>query len=482
MSQQNIQKIGFRAFLASNFPDYIIDKANARIIDDLSLWAARDEKFNGRPSHDGGGKSNWHIDRGVTIIGPVGVGKDELFRMLRKYLSYLHSPYGYFSKVVWKFANEFSKDKVGFNAFKDEFTGNGYYEELCLTDEKTGLPEKEKAQSYGTKVLVGDEIIRIRYDLWKAEGWQTHFSTNENEDKLEEVYGHRGYSRLKEMTNIMSMNGENRRYTIAPKFTKKNNNNPQPPASREITVDEIKWNKDKLNNDYKNFLATGQLPVMVAVDFNLLQINGVQVATEDELLFLMEAAAPTFVPDPKMVKKTESEKEKARKEYAWEQARKTAVQTFYMRMKEVGAKSIFDPVDYLFKAPGNKVGSTSVAELVKPVGEKKHDFIQVFSIKDARATKGGDSVIIILHKDFHNSKGISFCEVGDRIFDYNDSQWMRVTHVDTEDPFKNKVTLTPELMNQEIQIYALAVLGLVKRLHKDHTGGISIVFGGTKQE
>lgn len=369
MPQQNEEKVSFRQFLALNFGDYIIDKVNAKVVDDLSLWAARDPKFNNRPAAEGAGKSNWHIDRGITIIGPVGVGKDEIFRKLRLYLSYLRSPYGYASKVVWKYASEFSKEKVGFKAFDNEYTGNVYYEELCLTDEKTRLPIRETAQLFGNKVLAGEELIKLRYDLWKMNGWQTHFSTNANEDILEDIYGHRGYSRLKEMTNIMFMEGDNRRYTIAPKFIKNNNNNPQPPARKEVSVDEIRWNKDKLNREYREFVATGHLSVTVAIDFGLLKINGVQVATDDELRFLMEVAEPSYLPDARMTTKSVREKEIAKGEFIWAQARKLAVQQFYMRMKEAGAKSIFDEVDYEFRVPLGKSGTVSVAEVVKPATE-----------------------------------------------------------------------------------------------------------------
>lgn len=365
MSAEKEQIVDFQSFLRLNFPDFVIDKGNARVVEDLSLWAARDLKFNNRPAKPGGPKTNWHIDRGIMLIGSVGIGKDEMFRMLRRYLVYLHSPYVFRHKVVWHFAAEFSKEKIGYNAFAQENSKNTYYEELCLTDEQTGIPTREYGNHYGSKVLIGSELIKIRYDLWHSDATMSHFSTNENEQKLQEIYGSRGFSRLKEMCNFIYMYGDNRRFHVEPKFAK-NVNTPIPPPKVNVNLEEdILWNKNKLNNDFKEFIATGTLPETVALDFNLLTYNGVHVATDDELRLLMEASEPMYVPDPKMVAKSSSDKERAKRDFIWAQAKKLAVQTFYMRMKEAGAKSIFDEVTYKFNAPNGKLGIVSVQEVVE---------------------------------------------------------------------------------------------------------------------
>lgn len=380
MPTENV--LDFKTFLKEYYPKYIIDTVNERTIKCLNLYANRDERFNGMPKMPNDDKSNWHLDRGITLIGPVGSGKDELIRHFRYYLRYLNSPYGFTFKVVWKFASEFSKEKVGYNAFVNESQGNIYYEELCLTDDDgvslrlakkdspaesddpVTFPTREIGQHFGKKVLVGAELIKLRYDAWKYYGWITHFSTNESEHNLEAIYGHRMYSRLEEMTNIMYLIGPNRRKFITPSFVKNNVNSPTAPQPREVSADEQIENKRRINEEYAAYCSSGQGPEIGWLTYKLLLIYGVQMSDDDEMRQIMEDVAPTYVPTGKLKATDRRDAEADKKTYIWAETQRRVVILFFARMKKAGAQSIFNQADFTYIFKNKRIGETNVADVL----------------------------------------------------------------------------------------------------------------------
>lgn len=336
IEKQEMEILDFASYIRKFIPEYKFDADNEKIIANLGLWAARNEKFNNR-------EQGWHIDRGILICGVPGVGKDEIFRNLRKYISYLRSPYGYGHRIVWQYAKEFQKDKVGYSCF-DSDKGNLYYEELALTDEKTGEISREYVQHFGNKLLIGREIINIRYNLFKEKGWMTHFSTNCKEEQLLAVYGERCVDRLAEMCNFMAMPGRSKRGLLPPVFIH-NNNQPAPPKPRETTVDEHLENKKLLETEYRQFCDFGVVPENAYMSYMLLKSYGCSVATDDDMRLYMEMAAGTFKEVPDLKKISISQREQNKQSHTWNTARKMAVEKFYATLKLAGAKTIFQVVD-----------------------------------------------------------------------------------------------------------------------------------------
>lgn len=352
--KQIVETMDFASFIKEYFTSYEIDANNAKLIGQIGFWANRNGKFNGM-------ESGWHIDRGILISGPVGAGKDELFKLLRRYISYLRSPYGFSSKVIWKFASEFTKDKMGYSAFDQENTGNVYYEELALTDNQ-GNPTREMVSHYGNRLLIGAEIITIRHKLFLETAYQSHFSTNLTEEKLEEVYGDRCMSRLYEMCNFMFLLGKDRRGKVAPVFAK-NKMMPSAPPPRQITVDEEMENIARLEQHYLDFLANKLPSTSLALVYNMLEAYGVRVSTEEEMRSLMDSAEFGYVDDsPSMIRKTNREKEDIKRTKIWELSRKLAVELFFQKMKDYGAKSIFQEV------------TVNMDNLVKPIVVDKKEY------------------------------------------------------------------------------------------------------------
>jgi hypothetical protein len=136
-------------------------------------------------------------NKGLLIMGPVGVGKTYLIReyLQDKNRGFWIEPYNV-GKVVGS-------------------QGYDWYEQIKidhLTFDDLGK-EPESINYYGTTLLPGQHIIELRYDVFQRTDGRnrTCFTTNLNRDLLKEKYGERCYSRLIEMCNIVAITGEDLR-------------------------------------------------------------------------------------------------------------------------------------------------------------------------------------------------------------------------------------------------------------------------------
>ncbi len=326
--------LNFDAFIKKFFPSFQVDGNNAKVIGKLGLWANRNEKFNNSQTGD-------HIDRGILLFGSVGVGKDAIIRLLYKYLSYLRSQYVFDSKVVWEYAALFSqKDNGGYEVFNEKTYGNRYYEELGLTDETTNEPTREIATHFGNKVLIGREIINMRYQLFTRTGYQAHFSTNLSDEDLKRIYGARSYDRLLEMCNFIHMPGQSRRGVISPSFMK-NRNQSNPPPARETEIEVHEENKRHLEVQYQKFCKERLLSDSVYLDYYTLRSYNCDLGTDEELRFLMESVEKDYQPDPTI----RGNPAQIKKDTIWKIVRRLAVGQFYQKMKDADRKTIFGQVD-----------------------------------------------------------------------------------------------------------------------------------------
>lgn len=335
--KKETENLDFQSFIKEYFNWFDIDGHNLKILQDLSLWANRDKRFNDR-------EPGWHIDRGILIWGNPGAGKDELFKILNVYLNYLGSRYRFSHKVVWKFAGAFQlkvEDGGGFGCFNLEGKGNRQYEELCLTDEKSGYPEREVVNNFGNKILIGSELIHVTYDAFKNTGIQSHFSTNAKEDELREIYGARIYSRLKYMCNFMKLVGIDRRLITTPVFMKNSNQPVLPPPPRELSKDIDIENKKAIEDYYAQFLLDNSIPTNAAIVYNIMASYGVSIMEDEAMRVLMEQVADEYVGVAGIARKTERERAEAKRIFVWEESKKRALREYYELLKNKGAKSVF---------------------------------------------------------------------------------------------------------------------------------------------
>lgn len=158
----------------------------------------------------GGKAGELDLRKGILLAGSIGTGKTiamHVFARLKgfKVVSTRH--------VVRDFAKRGmdALDEYGREAFKMNPGGHrdrSQPKTICFDD--LGL-EDTNSQLYGNKANVMAEILIDRYEHWRFCGMMTHATTNLNLTKIAELYGDRVMDRVKEIMNVVIMEGQSKR-------------------------------------------------------------------------------------------------------------------------------------------------------------------------------------------------------------------------------------------------------------------------------
>ncbi len=145
---------------------------------------------------------NIQLNKGILLSGPVGCGKTSLMNILRFFLpidsryvmkscrdvSFEFIQEGY--EVIIRYSrNSFNHDKPRVYCFDDLGTENNL-------------------KYFGNECNVLAEILLSRYDFFVGRGMITHITTNQNSTEIEDLYGIRVRSRMREMFNLFSFRKE----------------------------------------------------------------------------------------------------------------------------------------------------------------------------------------------------------------------------------------------------------------------------------
>ena len=87
----------------------------------------------------------------------------------------------------------------------DKFGINNGSPITCLIDDIA--TKSENITSYGTTYNVTEELISLRYNIYRTYRKLTHFTSNKYPNELSEIYDERIISRLSEMCNIIEIKG-----------------------------------------------------------------------------------------------------------------------------------------------------------------------------------------------------------------------------------------------------------------------------------
>jgi DNA replication protein DnaC len=171
-----------KLLFGKHFKIYKKDKA---VLLKLTSYFIRDEATCKRFDID--------INKGILLSGPVGCGKTSLMKLLR-HLVPAQRPY----EMIPCRNVTFSFNHLGYKTIEDY--GNSKY--FCFDD----LGVEPLGRFYGKDLNVMGEVLLSRYELFLETNGKlkTHATTNLNAEELEDKYGNRVRSRMRELFNLIA--------------------------------------------------------------------------------------------------------------------------------------------------------------------------------------------------------------------------------------------------------------------------------------
>ena len=182
------------------FPYFKTDEENESVVKLLQLWIARDPRFETVCAD-----KNYSLNKGLMLHGNYGTGKTKLMQIVQRTIFLLRTEYQFKRFNMRELCQQYQIE--GASSLKPE---NRHW----FVDE-FGLTEREPCNSYGNKVVIGDEVIGVRYDRFQS-GYLTHLTTNLTYQQISDFYNARTVSRLHEMCNFIPLDGTDRRLTAKP--------------------------------------------------------------------------------------------------------------------------------------------------------------------------------------------------------------------------------------------------------------------------
>ncbi|MEJ4087770.1 ABC transporter ATP-binding protein [Galbibacter orientalis] len=131
------------------------------------------------------------INKGILLTGPVGCGKTSLMRLLKHMVPHFR-PY----EVIPTRNIVFGFNNIGYRII-EQYGDHQFY---CFDD----LGVEPTGRYFGKDCNVMGEILLSRYDLFLKHRVKTHATTNLNADELEDRYGNRVRSRMRELFNLVA--------------------------------------------------------------------------------------------------------------------------------------------------------------------------------------------------------------------------------------------------------------------------------------
>lgn len=141
---------------------------------------------------------NIDLNKGILLSGPIGCGKTSLMNLM-KFLT--PTEYKYYVKPCRDISFEFIQD--GYEIIHKYSKGKLYQSEpktTCFDD----LGTENNLKYYGNECNIMAEILLSRYDIYISKKINTHITTNLSASEIENHYGNRVRSRLRELCNLIA--------------------------------------------------------------------------------------------------------------------------------------------------------------------------------------------------------------------------------------------------------------------------------------
>ncbi len=142
-------------------------------------------------------KLNIDPNKGIILSGPVGCGKTSLMKLLRHIV-----PHQKTYELIPARNITFAFNNIGYKTIQEYGNSNFY----CFDD----LGVETTGRHFGKDCNVMGEILLSRYDLFLQRKIRTHATTNLNAQELEERYGNRVRSRMRQLFNLIAFDKESK--------------------------------------------------------------------------------------------------------------------------------------------------------------------------------------------------------------------------------------------------------------------------------
>ena len=149
-------------------------------------------------------KYNISFRKGILLSGPVGCGKTSLMSLL-KFL--LPAENRYIMKSCREVNFEFIKD--GYSVI-EKYSRNFFNKDIPKTYCFDDLGTEDNLKYFGNDCNAMAEILLSRYDLFVSRKMLTHLTSNLTGTEMEDYYGLRVRSRLREMFNLIAFDSNSK--------------------------------------------------------------------------------------------------------------------------------------------------------------------------------------------------------------------------------------------------------------------------------
>ncbi|NCT10902.1 MAG: ATPase [Flavobacteriia bacterium] len=165
-------------------------KEDIPIIFKLLIYMIKDHKV--------ADKLQINLDKGILLSGPIGCGKTSIMHLLKPFSNHCKE---YKIKTCREISFEFAKQ--GYEALSPYTQKSSRQTSLsgyCFDD----LGAEQQIKHFGNDCNVMAEILITRYEHFIENKSITHITTNLSASEIENVYGNRLRSRMRNMFNVVS--------------------------------------------------------------------------------------------------------------------------------------------------------------------------------------------------------------------------------------------------------------------------------------
>lgn len=187
-------KHAFVAMAERRVGSFVVDDANRLLVGNLFDYFMDVENSSLDPH------------KGIWLMGSIGTGKTTLMSLFAEFMRNWGKGFKMHicSQIATDYASTGSLDAYTYN--RDGFSGRAV--PMCFDD----LGREPEVSSYfGQRLNVMQHILHVRYWLWQNEGLRTFVTTNCTPDNLETIYGSFVRDRVREMFNVLVLDGASRR-------------------------------------------------------------------------------------------------------------------------------------------------------------------------------------------------------------------------------------------------------------------------------